>query len=43
MTADIGLGEMASPGATPAVQAPIGIRTPQFAGNGRAAMTAKSY
>jgi hypothetical protein len=42
-TADAGVGEMAMPAATPAVQAPIGIRTPQFAGNGRAAMAAKSY
>src|SRR4029079_18349990 len=43
MTIDMSIGEMASPATMPAVQAPIGIRTPQFAGNGRAAMAAKSY
>jgi UDP-2,3-diacylglucosamine pyrophosphatase LpxH len=40
-TAEIAVGETASPATTATVQAPMGIRSPQFTGN-RAAM-AKSY
>jgi len=42
MSTDAGLGETASPATTSTVQAPMGIRTPQFAANGRSAM-AKTY